>query len=164
MKAMALILNFLILTTFTYASEDCRENSHYKVLSQYMYYDYVYVDGKHELVSKEKRTTVMFEGWSEVAGELFEVFFETKYGAPQPDRVIVQYNFGDQKMYTKNFTLEDAELSETEGKVQKLSNYTFNDGVMKKELRPGIQTYSFFKGDKPLCELKVRHIFVEEDD
>lgn len=163
MKSLFLLLTFLLFQQ-SFALEDCHENSHYRVLSQFMYYDYAFVDGKHELINKEKRTTVLFEEWSEPAAELFEVFFETKNGADSPDRVIVSYRFGDKTLYTKKLSLESSELSDTEGDVQKISSYTFSDGVMKKELRPGIQTYSFFKGDKPLCEKKVKHLFVTEDN
>lgn len=163
MKVLFLLLTFCFLHQ-SFALEDCHENSHYRVLSQYMHYDYAYVDGKHELISKEKRTTVLFEDWSEPAAELFEVFFETRNGADRPDRVIISYKFDGQVLYTKNLTLEDSELADTQGEVQKISSFTFSDGVMKKKLRPATQTFSFFRGDRPLCEKKVKHIFAKEDN
>lgn len=162
MKNLFWIMTFM-LSLNSFAIEDCRKSSDFRVLSQYMHYDYVYENGEHRLLKKEKRTTEIFNVWSEVAGELFEVYLESQKESLKADEVKVSYTHKDNKLYSKSFVLEDASLEESHGFVQKISQFTFSEGVRPKEKRPGVQTYLFLKEGRPLCEIKVKHIYAEED-
>ncbi len=163
MKALFSIL--ILLSLNNYAVEDCRSSKDFRVLSHYMSYDYEYdsKENKHHLKKREKKVTELFSDWSEVAGELFEIYFEATEESQLANKVIITYSHMGKKLYNKEYELVRSELSESKGFINKVQNYTFSNGVLPKDKRPGIQSYRFLKNDQPLCELTVKHIYSKED-
>lgn len=162
MKAITLLLT-LMITFSVSAIEDCRSSDHYSVVGQYMQYNYVFENDTPRVQSKELKVSPLHEIWSEMVAEFHEVYLIAKNGADQADRVVITYSYSDEKLYTKNFSLESAELPNMEGKIRKVLSFKFSDGAKKNEYRPGIQIFSFFNGDKPLCKIEVKHVFAEPD-
>lgn len=163
MKKSMLLLLFLF-TQNNFAYQDCRMAKGIRVLSQATYHEYNYNGTDHELVTKDKRFVEVYEVWSEVAGELHEVYFETMKNKMAPNQVVIEYYFNDEQKYNRTIPMSRFKGITSKNLVYKIDDFTFKDGVLEKDFRPGVQSFHFFKGKEPICTLKVQHIFAEEDN
>jgi hypothetical protein len=138
--------------------EDCRKIKDINILSEYMHMDYLLKDGDYKLTNKEKRMGHLFETWSEVAGSLYKVYFESGNPEWRVNKVKIEYIYKKKKMYSKMYKLKKKKKKN----IFEIMNFTFDDGVMDKQYRPGQQVYKFYYNDKEVCETTTRHIYVEE--
>jgi hypothetical protein len=147
----------LVANASVLALKDCRDIPEIKVLNNYLDYKYRYEEGKPILTSKTKIRRPLVRHWSNVSSKLFEIYFQFTNKKYEVTGVTIKYIFNKKIIYNKKYKMKSFQKG-----LLEIDKYSFNDGVLKPEFRPGHQLYTFSKNDKPICEIKVSHFFGTE--
>ena len=154
MEIIKFLFLFIILNVNIFAEEvpTCREHENVKIRANQI--EHLFNDAGTDKIGEKEVRGYLPRDWSNLTGEIKEVFYIQNDPQFAADRVEISYLKKDAKKLTYKMIKK---LVRVEGSVFKIEGYSFTDGIRNKSLRPAVQTYIFKNGTKNICQIKVNH-------